>query len=371
MGDNVNGLTNLVSQVYKYLQTKVDREDIRKLIATKLVQMEQELIYREEEMLSAAGTANRCISCGQLPAVQRPRTSHPSSHAQQHRAAGNNNSLVMDDEEATPSRHSPANLHLDNPANYHTTSSPFSSEHNEQVYSLLTGQVGLRPLQLQHAPLQPVNNPYAGHPQQSNRPQTTASTLSSGHRLKPVDRLVVPEPAFRKARMAAQMKEAVKVAGATMEQYGYPGASNPFYITDSSAGLIQPQVRAGGGGRGYVGLDALSMNKGGGLRGAGANIIGSQSTSSLPPHMQQQQQSHPVLSHSNTASSFASSQPNDVDHHPNGGNQNMSMPHTPQGHANSVSNHRTSFSEAGPSRRMSSVVLDGNGLESAAKLNPF
>jgi hypothetical protein len=35
LGENVQGLKSLVNQVYRHIQHKVDREDIRKLIAAR------------------------------------------------------------------------------------------------------------------------------------------------------------------------------------------------------------------------------------------------------------------------------------------------------------------------------------------------
>lgn len=308
LGENVNGLTNLVGQVYKYLQTKVDREDIRNLISSKLMQMEQELIYREEEMLSAAGTAAhaaRCISCGQLPAVTRPRTTQPTAQRSGITSPQTGLSGKFVDED---------NLGRDSPplnsSNVIVTSTPltnssaFSLQNNEQVYSLLTGQVGLRPLHLQHNPLQPRdalnnNNNNAGNNvnssatngMHSSRPHTVAT-----NRVKPQGADKIPEPLYRKARMAAHMKEMVKVSAPAMDSYGYNSGANPFYITDTSSSLNAPaHGSAYSGGKIFhpteqqPSLTTLhnTFGNGGfhtggnGLRGAGAHIIGSQSLTSL------------------------------------------------------------------------------------------
>lgn len=315
----MNGLTNLVGQVYKYLQTKVDREDIRNLITSKLMQMEQELIYREEEMLSAAGTAvnaARCISCGQLPAVQRPRTTQQASSRSG--IGSPQTGRYMDDEgvESPPTTagNQPA---VPVPLHPNAANSAYSMQGNEQVYSLLTGQVGLRPLHLQHHPLQP-RDPYhqqnngAGTGMHSSRPHTMAT-----NRVKPATADKIPEPMFRKARMAAHMKEMVKVSTPAMDGYGYHAGSNPFFVTDTSSSLNVPGPNAGyAGGKlfhpseGQPSLTTLHNtfaggNHGGGggggggssgLRGAGASIINSQSLTALPPMNHGLEHNHSVLS---------------------------------------------------------------------------
>lgn len=308
----MNGLTNLVGQVYKYLQTKVDREDIRNLITNKLMQMEQELIYREEEMLSAAGTAAhaaRCISCGQLPAVGRPRTTQSSQQQRNISSPQTSSGKFMTDEshdqlDQRPFQ-PPSSIVAPTPL---TNSSVYSLQGNEQVYSLLTGQVGLRPLQLQHHPLQPRdpfhgnntsinngnnNNSLHNNSMHSSRPHTMAT-----NRVKPVNAEKIPEPLYRKARMAAHMKEMVKVAAPALDTYGYHSGNNPFYVTDTPSTLNPNNNISNYGGNNKLfqvgdvqpslttlhntfGNNSNSTNNQA-LRGAGAHIIGSQSLNALP-----------------------------------------------------------------------------------------
>jgi hypothetical protein len=295
LGENVNGLTSLVGQVYKYLQTKVDREDIRNLITSKLMQMEQELIYREEEMLTAAGTAAnapRCISCGQLPAVSRPRTTQQRSAL-----ASPQTGKLMDDEivltDATP-------LVSPTPLN---NNSAFSMQGNEQVYSLLTGQVGLRPLHLQNPPLQardpfgPNSSSGTSNAMHNSRPHTMSTA-----RVKPAAAEKIPEPLYRKARMAAHLKEMVKVSTPALGPYGYQGGTNPFFVTDTPSSLQQSSQNTGySGGKLFPSIEAQPSlttlhnafggqafshghHSGGGnvgLRSTGAHIVGSQSMGAL------------------------------------------------------------------------------------------
>eukprot|EP01033_Poteriospumella_lacustris_P011989 gene11989-8561_t len=278
LGENVNGLTNLVGQVYKYLQTKVDREDIRNLITSKLMQMEQELIYREEEMLSAAGTAvnaARCISCGQLPAVQRPRTTQQASSRSG--IGSPQTGRYMDDEvvESPPTTagNQPA---VPVPLHPNAANSAYSMQGNEQVYSLLTGQVGLRPLHLQHHPLQP-RDPYhqqnngAGTGMHGSRPHTMAT-----NRVKPATADKIPEPMFRKARPNA---------GYAGGKLFHPSEGQPSLTTLHNTFAGGNHGGGGGGGGGSSGL-----------RGAGASIINSQSLTALPPMNHGLEHNHSVLS---------------------------------------------------------------------------
>lgn len=222
LGENVQGLKSLVSQVYRHIQNKVDREDIRKLIASKLVQMEKDLVRREEDMLSVA-TSTRCLSCGQLPREMWNNNSKQSRTASPARLTSQNSALSppqspptiheMDDES-----HASSKEQFQVPPNV-----AFSTDHTEKVYNILTGQAGLKPLQLQHSPMVPAKDPY------NNVPKTAGASIN---KRKTGEK--IPEPLYRKARLSSHLKEMVKVNPTAADNYGYSLNSNPMYVLEGS-----------------------------------------------------------------------------------------------------------------------------------------
>lgn len=231
----------MVHQVYRHIQHKVDRDDIKRLITAKLTQMEKEIVNREEEMMRVA-SSTRCMSCGLVPRPSSTRGGKRTKSAGPQRATSppgqtapqivNNASqspttstqLMLDDELSLPDQPQNASIVFENSADAATTSSPYSSSHNEQVYALLTGQVGLRPIQLRHQPINPVSHP---------------SVIKGTNKSLPAEK--IPEPLYRKARMSAQIKEMVKVQAPALDAYGYH-SSNPLYVYDGHVGDDAPTM---------------------------------------------------------------------------------------------------------------------------------
>ena len=81
---------------------------------------------------------------------------------------------------------------------------------DEDVFRMLTGNVGLKPLLQQHKAMVPVPAPYAHQREQRER-------------RKPAGGDRIPEPLYRKAKLAAHMKEMVKVPPAAAQNYGFGG----------------------------------------------------------------------------------------------------------------------------------------------------
>lgn len=102
---------------------------------------------------------------------------------------------------------------------------------SEEIYNVITGTAGLKSLMPQHTPLIPVRDPYGittAHHQRTVGPTTT----TTGKPLKRVEK--VPEPLYRKAKMAAHLKEMVKVAAPSVQNYGF-SVNNPFFVLDGYA----------------------------------------------------------------------------------------------------------------------------------------
>ncbi len=325
LGENVFGLKGLVHQVYKHIQNKVDRDDIKRLITAKLTQMEKEIVNREEEMMRLASTT-KCLSCGQMPRPHskkkqiRPGTTipspgrGPSSRSPSPVGRGGvdgggsianathytpTTSVMLDDEISnpdamglSPSHVGSATIVYANPDDGKTTTNPYSSAHNEQVYALLTGQVGLKPIQLRHAPVAPVKDPYKA-----------SSSLKADK---------IPEPLYRKARMSQQIKDMVKVQAPQLEQYGFNPANNPLYVMDGYVGSVAEESTStfltGGGASSSTmagaGRNALRSRGGrSALVNAGASAIEySNGVSVAAVPMKSLQQNVPIFSSSDNGS---------------------------------------------------------------------
>lgn len=179
------------------------------LCSHRLHQMEQEILQKEEEMFSQAVTT-RCLSCGQLP------PDATKVFAQSHMGRKPANTLDTADEsiEAT-----------DNDATGGLTQDSSSSVQqkvrSEEVYTLLTGSAGLKPLLQQQKPMSP-KDPY-GYSAQHIMPQNKLKNSAQGK---------IPEQRYRKAQMAAHLKEMIKVTPAASQNYGF-NTNNPFYAGDS------------------------------------------------------------------------------------------------------------------------------------------
>jgi hypothetical protein len=225
--------------------------------------MEREIVKREQGMLSVASTT-RCMSCGQVA----PHGGHMHTSARPHPISAGNGigsshasgtplpTTAMEDA-ATQSTLAHSSRHA------HGNNMQYSISQVEAVHSLLAGQAGLKPIHLQHAPLQPVKDPYQAPPAQlstnvstsvsapggmgfhSDQAMSRASTSQAGsmnkHRSK-ADK--IPEPVYRKARMSQHMKEMVKVTAQTFQHHGFD-AGNPLYVLDTTTDA-QPASKSAG-----------------------------------------------------------------------------------------------------------------------------
>lgn len=242
-----------------------------------------------------AGTI-RCISCGHAappsgPAgiptgALNPAYPHGRPHSYPNHARGGSMvdggmdgsagnarmSVIMDDELSTGS----------NDANR----SPHHSQHvpdpvvlagNEEMVALLSGNVGLKPLLQQHKP-HPVKGTNGG------KHSTSMASNSRGSSASGLRTEKIPEPLYRKARMASHIKEMVKVSS------GYGGGSNganganSYDVTSGVGGRSQSR---GGTARphtvGGVGSTGGSFDHPHGLAGGGSiGTLGSASASQLP-----------------------------------------------------------------------------------------
>jgi hypothetical protein len=76
-------------------------------------------------------------------------------------------------------------------------------------------------------------------------------------RVKPAAAEKIPEPLYRKARMAAHLKEMVKVSTPALGPYGYQGGTNPFFVTDTPSSLQQSSQNTGySGGKLFPSIEA-------------------------------------------------------------------------------------------------------------------
>jgi hypothetical protein len=226
--------------------------------------MEKEIIQREEELFHVA-SSTRCLSCGQVqreswqaatpgPANKKRVVTVPSAvpsrgslspggsvvseggeslppsllapqEAGGYLTAGTGPRSPMDDEMTEGGQYSLQSKASSPPPAFMTaeasSANPYSLQGQEQVYALLTGQAGLKPLQLQHAPM---------IPQTPSRPHTTAAG-AQGKKKPPGEK--IPDAAARRAKLSAHVKEMVKVAAPAAEQYGYSSA-NPLYVMEGA-----------------------------------------------------------------------------------------------------------------------------------------
>lgn len=191
----------------------------------RLMQMEKEIVRREEDMMKAA-SVTRCLSCG-----QSTQHLHGISHATT--STNSTGTVKPAGAESPPRTSSPppqqGSLVLDDELSEHPSVNQYSVAQAEQVYSLLTGQAGLKPILPQHVPLQPVKEPY------QTELATRASTANpvNKHRGK-VDK--IPDPVYRKARLNQHMKEMVKVSATSLQSQGFDLNNNPLYVLDSQEG---------------------------------------------------------------------------------------------------------------------------------------
>lgn len=105
---------------------------------------------------------------------------------------------------------------------------------SEEIYQVITGSAGLKALMPQHTPMVPVRDPYgitAAHQQQH---QTAGQGQGQGQgqsKRRQQQQVKVPEPMYRKAKLAAHLKEMVKVSAPSAQNYGY-NSNNPFFVVE-------------------------------------------------------------------------------------------------------------------------------------------
>jgi len=244
IGAGMVGMRSYIEQLYKAVQHKVNREDIRALINAKVAQLEQELVHKEEDMYSIA-SSTRCLSCGQsrgevsIKKLHRIGEDHPNDNMSavsmgSAKGHSHSNGVVMDDELSLPD-------HNDRFKGAHSAPSlGLQVASDEEIQSLLSGQAGLRPLLAQHNPLQmSATVPH----------QQPASTGSK----KKGDKL--PDPLYLKAKLAAHMKEMVK-SDVNLKKQGGPvyvlednnssnnGSSDSHSVGSTNRGGYMGQNRA-------------------------------------------------------------------------------------------------------------------------------
>jgi hypothetical protein len=193
--------------------------------------------------------------------------------------------------QGSPSHIGSATIVYANPDDSKTTTNPYSSAHNEQVYALLTGQVGLKPIQLRHNPTAPVKDPYAKNSLKAEK---------------------IPEPLYRKQRMSQQIKEMVKVQAPQFEQYGWNPANNPLYVLDGQVSMaddnnsVSTFLTGGGGPSSFAGAGRNALKSRGGrsaLVNAGAAAIEySNAVTVAAVPMKSLQQNVPIFSSSDNGS---------------------------------------------------------------------
>jgi hypothetical protein len=369
LGENVAGLKTLVHQVYKNIQHKVDRDDIRKLISSRLAQMEKEIVQREEELYSMTSTT-RCLSCGQMPkeSWQAANMFSPNSRASGTRSVteggGERPPFVippnvsfppglrplMDDESSEGSsywHHHHQQYHggpsSSSKSTIVTTSdamNPHSLANNEQIYALLTGQAGLKPLQLHHAPMIPQTpgTATAASSAAASRPHTTsANPVAATNKTKKNNAgEKIPDSSYRKSKLSQHVREMVKVSAPAAEQYGY-NPSNPMYVLE---GGVMDDDNASIGSLGSIGSSrqlmgshslptglhpstagrdqkTIKVGGAGGKNNTKNNITINFMSKSSTHHQQQQNDSHLVLPDIHNSSKPGS---------PNGSNRQRKSP---------------------------------------------
>ena len=179
----------------------------------RISQLEHELVQKEEEMYAMASTT-RCLSCGQgraevgLKKLHRigeesqgdkdslSITTNNTSNKGPIRSGSPNGSVVMDDELSVPGQ----SLDYGQRGSQNSRSAPsigLQAATDEEIQNLLSGNAGLRPLLNKHTPVQMSLTV----PQQL--PSSSAGNKKKGEKM--------PDPLYLKAKLAAHMKEMVKV----------------------------------------------------------------------------------------------------------------------------------------------------------------
>lgn len=137
----------------------------------------------------------------------------------------NQSSLIgpIDDDISLHSEHN--GLHTTSQVS-HSTHSLVNIPRSEEIYNVMTGSAGLKSLMPQHAPMMPVQHPY----------NITNNTIHPAHttsKRKPhtANPNAIPEPLYRKAKLASHLKEMVKVSAPSAQNYGF-NSVNPFFVVE-------------------------------------------------------------------------------------------------------------------------------------------
>lgn len=131
---------------------------------------------------------------------------------------------LMDDELSLHSEHSHNNLlQGSQQSQYASSAQVLGPVRSDEIYAVITGSAGLKSLMPQHTPMVPVRDPYG----------ITSGQQPGGQQAQQSKRRQekVPEPMYRKAKLAAHLKEMVKVSAPSAQNYGY-SANNPFFVVE-------------------------------------------------------------------------------------------------------------------------------------------
>lgn len=287
--------------------------------------MEKEILNREEELYTVAtSTTTRCLSCGQAPRESWQVGMAIPSHSvvagngavaarpvSKHRRAASPTGITSTaggvSDTSPPAQRPMSSQHMDDELNsissepqhphrgvtaltssFLTSSepvlNPYSQGQTNDVYALLTGQAGLRPIQLQRAPMQPIKEPHLGRPASSNNGNTTTTIVASNKKKSTTDK--IPEPMYRKAKMTAHMKEMVKVQASGLDTYGY-NHLNPMYVMEGSVSEQPSGMLVPGGALEGPNTNSVYSSSGGSYSaretaGGSRTLVGSQSLTNLP-----------------------------------------------------------------------------------------
>ena len=228
MGASTSGIKNYIEQLYKAVQHKVDRDDIRAMINSKIEELESDLLQKEDDLYSVA-SSTRCLSCGvgsrsiqsgaPLKPLKKGITPGVSSNSSvDHSVIADQVSISTD-----ITNHSFQNMQNDGGSQSNSTQSrPRTIAHvpdihvlsasDEEVQSLLSGTAGLKPILKHIIPVLDVTP--------SNRQKKNADKSS--------------DPVYRKAKAAQYMKEMVKINESTANFYSLKNNSPVYILEDDS-----------------------------------------------------------------------------------------------------------------------------------------
>jgi hypothetical protein len=171
---------------------------------------------------------------------------NPQEQLQGISAAGSQH--TMDDDISLHSEHSASHPSQSLQPLSHQSSALLGPVRSEEIYNVITGSAGLKSLMPQHTPMLPVRDPYGITNSGAQSRNGSAPATKAPKRVEKV-----PEPMYRKAKMAAHLKELVKVSAPSAQNYGFT-TNNPFFVMDGYAmdeGEATPQMGVDAGGSLY------------------------------------------------------------------------------------------------------------------------